>query len=290
MTRYRNLARLALATVALATPAAASDPATFPFPPCLRLETAEGAILIELAPDAAPAAVAAIGRLARGPIYDAAVLPNPDAAQGTGYFDGQPFDFAKPKLELRLAGRAPAAAFAVSAELDAAAVGLDEQLVADAGEAMDRLQMELLPARKRPTSERRATPRLEEWAERLEQGGYDPSFLVGTSRKELLEAIGYRFTDGLATRPAVRGAVALVPSSPTEATMTLAILLADHPRRTGRWVVVGHVVSGLELADEIASRPLASVETRNYRPLVPVTVERGIVVDSCSGTSEGGPS
>lgn len=288
MTRYRNLARIALATFALATPAAASDPATLPFPPCLKLETAEGAIVIELAPDAAPAAVAAIGRLARGPIYDAAVLPNPGAAKGTGYFDGQPFDFAKPKLELRLAGRAPAAAFSIAAELDATALGLDEQQVADAGEAMDRLQMELLPARQRPTSERRATPRLEEWAARFEQGGYDPSFLVGTSREELLEAIGYRFTDGLATRPALRGAVALVPSSPTEATMTLSILLADHPRRSGRWVVVGHVVSGLELADEIASRPLASVEMRNYRPLSPVTVERASILSSCEETSKGG--
>lgn len=255
---------------------------------CLRLETAEGAIEIELARDAAPGAVAAIERLARGPIYDLDLVPRAEAARETGYFDGQPFDFAKPKLELRLAGRAPAAAFSIAAELDATALGLDEQQVADAGEAMDRLQMELLPARKRPTSERRATPRLEEWATRFEQGGYDPSFLVGTSRKELLEAIGYRFTDGLATRPALRGAVALVPSSPTEATMTLSILLADHPRRSGRWVVVGHVVSGLELADEIASRPLASVEMSNYRPLSPVTVERASSHSSCEETSKGG--
>lgn len=287
MIRLPTLGRIAFAVLAQATLAGA-EPAAPPAPPCLRLETAAGAIVIALAPDAAPAAVAAIERLARGPIYDATVLPNPDAARGTGYFDGQPFDFARPKLELRLAGRVPAAAFEVPAEIDATALGLDDRKVADAGEAMDLLQMELLPARKRPSSERRATPRLEEWATRFEQGGYDPSFLVGTSHQELLEAIGYRFTDGLASRPALRGAVALVPSSPTEATMTLSILLADHPRRTGRWVVVGHVVSGLELADEIASRPLASVEMRNYRPLSPVTVERASYQASCEGTSEGG--
>lgn len=288
MARYPILGRIAFALIVLATRAAASHPAAPPPPPCLRLETAEGALVIALAPDSAPAAVAAIERLARGPIYDAAVLPNPGAAEGSGYFDGQPFDFAKPKLELRLAGRAPVAAFSVAAELDATALGLDDRKVADAGEAMDRLQMELLPALKRPTSERRATPRLEEWAARFEQAGYDPSFLVGTSHEELLEAIGYRFTDGLASRPALRGAVALVPSSPTEATMTLSILLADHPRRTGRWVVVGHVVSGLELADAIASRPLASVEMRNYRPLSPVTVDRASFLSSCEETSKGG--
>lgn len=287
MVRLPKLGRIAFAML-VQTTLAAADPTAPPAPPCLRLETAEGAIVIALAPDAAPAAVATIERLARGPIYDPTVLPNPDAAQATGYFDGQPFDFARPKLELRLAGRAPASAFSVPAELDATALGLDELKVADPGEAMDRLQMELLPARKRPTSERRATPRLEEWATRFEQGGYDPSFLVGTSHKELLEAIGYRFTDGLATRPALRGAVALVPSSPTEATMTLSILLADHPRRTGRWVVVGQVIAGLELADAIASRPLASVEMRNYRPLSPVTVERASLLASCEETSEGG--
>jgi cyclophilin family peptidyl-prolyl cis-trans isomerase len=290
MERLPRASRIALAIALAASaprPASAEGLAS---PPCLRLETAAGAIVIELAPDAAPSAVATILRLAEGPIYDLARLPNPDAARTTGFFDGQPFDYAKPRLELRLSGRAPAAAFAVPAELDAAALGLDREKVADAGEAMDRLQMELLPARQRPTAERRATPRLEEWAERFEKGGYDPSFLVGTPRQELLEAIGYRFTDGLATRPAVRGAVALVPSSPTEATMTLSILLADHPRRSGRWVVVGRVASGLELADAIASRPLASVELRNFRPLVPVTVERGFVVENCRGTSEGGPS
>lgn len=281
-----SLIALAIAlSVVAARPATADDPAS---PRCLRLDTAEGAIAIELAPDAAPAAVATIVRLAEGPIYDLAKLPNPDAARATGFFDGQPFDYAKPKLELRLTSRRPAAAFTVPAELDAAAVGFDEQRVADAGEAMERLQMELLPARLRPTAERRATPRLEEWADRFEKGGFDPSFLVGTTRKELLEAIGYRFTDGLATRPAVRGAVALVPSSPTEATMSLAILLADHPRRTGRWVVVGHVVSGLDLADAIASRPLADAAMRDYRPFLPVVVDSAEALAGCASASPQG--
>src|SRR5690606_42092615 len=124
---------------------------------------------------AGPGGVGAGERLARGPIYAAPVLPRPDAARGTGYLEGPPSDFARPKLELRLARRVPAAASEVPAEIDATALGLDDRKVAEAGEAMDLLQMELLPARKRPSSERRATPRLEEWATRFEQGGYDPS-------------------------------------------------------------------------------------------------------------------
>jgi cyclophilin family peptidyl-prolyl cis-trans isomerase len=290
MNRSVSFAWIAFALLQVATRStAAPDSAAPRLAPCLRLHTAEGAITIELAPEAAPRAVATIERLAREPIFDLDVVPDPDAARTTGYFDGQPFDYTKPQLELRLAGRTPAAAFTVPAELDAAAVGFDTQRVADAGEAMERLQMELLPARQRPSAERRATPRLDEWAARFEQGGYDPSFLIGTSRKELLEAIGYRFTDGLATRPAVRGAVALVPSSPTEATMTLAILLADHPRRTGRWVVVGHVVSGLDLADAIASRPLADAAMRDYRPFLPVVVDSAAVLAGCaSSPPEGG--
>lgn len=281
------MSRNSRATLAASALGLVAWPALATGAPCLRLETAEGAILIELARDAAPSAVATIERLARGPIYDLELVPRAEAARDAGYFDGLAFEYTRPHLELRLAVRSPAAAFTVEAELDAAALGLDRQKVADAGEAMERLQMELLPARQRPTAERRSTPRLEEWAERFESGGYDPSFLVGTSRQELLEAIGYRFRSGLASRPAVRGAVALVPASPTEALLSLTILLADHPRRTGRWVVVGRVVEGLELADAIASRPLAAAELRNYRPLLPVSVVSAVPLATCASVQEG---
>lgn len=278
--------RFGLLLLPLAGPAIAVGDLPAPGP-CLRLETRLGAIVLRFDPAAAPGAVTAIEKLALGPLYALDRLPNPDPARATGYFDGLSFEYARPKLELRLPVRPPAAAFTVEAELDAAALGLDQRRIADAGEAMNALQFELLPALKRPSAERRSTPRLEEWARRFEQD-YDASFLVGTSRREQLESIGFRYRDGLASRPPVRGAVLLVPSSPTEATLGLSILLADHPQRLGKWVAVGEVVEGLDVADTIADRPLAEVALRDYRPLHPVAVESAHWTASCQTALQGG--
>ena len=230
-----------------------------------------------------------IARLATNPIYDAGVVPRPAAASATGYFDGLAFDYTRPHLEIRLAAREPAAAFTVSSELDAAALGLETSRIADAGEAMNEMQFELLPALKRPNSTRQSTPTLVEWSSRFETNGYDASFLIGKSRRELLEAIGYRFTSGLASLPATRGAVALVPASPTESVLALAILLADHPTRTGRWVVIGRVDSGLEVAEAISLATHALPQAKDYRPLVPASVQNAEVLSSCPPSTEGGP-
>ncbi len=283
MTSFRSALPSLLAVLALS---ASSGPARADRGPCLELATLLGTITIELLPAAAPGAVATLAKLARGPIYDLDLLPRPEPARDRGYFDGLAFDFAKPRLELRLPARVPAAAFVVPTEIDAVALGLDRDKLADAGAAMDRLQFDLLPALKRPSAERRSTPKLEEWGRRFEVD-HDPSFLIGTSRKELLEAVGYEYETGLASLPATRGTVVLVPVSPTEAELTLTILLADHPRRTGRWMVVGRVVSGLDLADQIALRPLAELALRDYRPLHPVRVDRARLDTICSQGAEG---
>ncbi len=254
--------------------------------PCLRFVTPSGDIVLALSRAAAPQAVAAIEKLARGPILNLDVLPRPGAARATGYFDGLAFDYARPHLEIRLPARVPAAAFTVETELDATALGLDRERVPDAGRAMDLMQMELLPALKRPNSERASTPVLEAWAKRFE-ANHDPVFLVGKSRQELLEAVGYRFRAGLASLPAAKGAVALVPVSPTEARLTLAILIADHPVRTGRWVVVGRVVEGLDVAESISARPLAEPALKDYRPLAPVAIDRAELASTCRSPVQG---
>lgn len=278
----------------LAALLAAQSSSTLASPPqagnvCLRFDTAQGAITVQFLRAAAPEAVAAIERLARGPIYDADLLPRPAAAATTGYFDGLAFDYTRPHLEIRLAVRAPAAAFTVATELDAAALGLEGDRIRDAGEAMEVMQLELLPALKRPSSTRQSTPTLEEWSRRFETNSYDASFLVGKSRSELLEAIGYRFTSGLASLPANRGAVALVPASPSESLLSLAILLADHPTRTGRWMVVGEVLEGLAVAEAIALAPHARPQARDNRPLVPTLVHRAEVLTGCLSATGGAP-
>ncbi|KAB2949468.1 MAG: hypothetical protein F9K18_15250 [Thermoanaerobaculia bacterium] len=284
--RRRAAALLLTAPWLAGASAGTGRPAEAAGDPCLRLETREGALVLRLSRAAAPDAVAAIERLARGPIWNLELVPRPEAARAAGYFEGLAFDYARPHLELRLPARAPAAAFTVEAELDAARLGLDRERVADVGEAMDLMQFQLLPALKRPNSERAATPVLEEWARRFEVD-HDPSFLVGKSRQEILEAVGFRFRSGLASLPATRGAVALVPVSPTRAELSLAILLADHPTRTGRWVVVGRVAEGLELADAISARPLAEPALRDNRPRHPVVVEGARLDSTCDSASKG---
>jgi len=284
--RARALPYLLAGPLVMACAAALATGAATAGDPCLRLETPAGAIVLRFSPAAAPQAVAAIERLARGPILNLDLLPRPDAARATGYFDGLAFDYARPHLEIRLPARVPAAAFTVEAELDAAALGLDRELVPDVGKAMDLMQMELLPALKRPSSERASTPALEAWAKRFATD-HDPAFLVGKSRQELLEAVGYRFRSGLASLPAVRGAVALVPVSPTAAELALAILFRDHPNRTGRWVVVGQVVEGLDIAESISARPLAEPALKNYRPLAPVAIDRAELSSTCRIPAQG---
>lgn len=87
-----RLLLLALGAVLVGAPAAqAGDP-------CLRLDTAGGPITLQFARAAAPGTIAAIERLAAGPIYDPGVVPRPEAARSTGYFDGLAFDYTRPHL------------------------------------------------------------------------------------------------------------------------------------------------------------------------------------------------
>ena len=294
MAQYRQLAHalaplLAACSLGMATAAPPGAPSERSGNPCLHLETADGELVIRLDRAAAPLAVAAIERLAAGPIYNPDLLPRAAAAAAVGYFADLDFDYVRPRLELRLANREPAAAFTVEAELDAAAFGFDSEMIADAGEAMNLLQFELLPAFRRAGANRVATPQLAAWAEKFESDGYDASFLIGVSRRQILEAIGYRFRSDLGSRPAVRGAVALVPTSPTDARLSLSILLADHPQRTGRWVVVGEVARGLELADTVSLRPLAEPARRDNRPLYPLSVTQARLTATCDTETKGDP-
>ena len=270
--------------------------------PCLRLQTAAGAIVLRFDRAAAPEAVAAL-------------------EQGDGSsFAGLAFDFERPHLELRLEPRPADADSTVELVDDAAALGLDRKRIADAGEAMDVLQFELLPAAQRAATRRKpepgpapeterenpgqqsgdlraeeegrgedeepATPRLAAWRERFEKD-YDPSFLVGTSRQEVLEALGYHFHSGLDSKPPLRGAVALVPASPSRARLELSILLADHPTRLGKWLVVGRVVAGLDVAEAISLRPLADARLDDGRPRDPLTVQTSAWLDRCPDTASG---
>jgi len=242
---------------------------------CLRLETELGAITIALDANAAPEAVAEIRRISR------------TSAAGTlGSFDGGAFEFARPHVEIRLSSRRTGDDETVASEIDAAALGLDRDRIADAGEAMNVLQFELLPAAQRAVPAGTGTDELQRWRERFEKD-YDPSFLVGTSRRQILEALGYRFRSGLASKPPLRGAVALVPESPTRSKLELSIFLADLPDRLGKWMVVGRVIAGFDAAEAISIRPMADLRLSDTRPQDPVVVDHAELTPRCSSPTTG---
>jgi len=226
---------------------------------------------IRLDPEAAPDAVDRLVRLARGPLYREDLLADPAIGRDVGYFDGLAFEYTHPRIELRTGTRTPAELFEIPVEIDAEALGLDRDRLPDPAAAMQVLQEELLPAASASGRSGGPGPRLAEWIARWEET-MRPDFLVGISRQEINEALGWRYRPGLASRPVVRGAVFVPSRSPSTASLALSIALADLPRRTGRETVVGRVESGLEVAEQIALAPQLDPGSRFQRPRHPVRI------------------
>ena len=214
--------------------------------PELLITTERGQIVIQLLPAAAPQAVRHVIRLARGPLFDPRLIGEDGA--GVGFYDGLVFDHARPHLEIRTSSRSPEKLFLVDAEMDAEALGLDQQRILSVAEAMDVLQRELLVAHGEAKRRGVTRPLLQEWVDRWHDS-YSAEFLVGESRMRVNQALGYSYREGLDSRPVTAGAVMLVPHSPTRATARLAIALEDMPERTGRWMVIGRVLEGLDVVD-----------------------------------------
>lgn len=107
---------------------------------------------------------------------------------------------------------------------------------------------------------------------------YMPDYLIGVSRKEINEALGYPYQKGVESRPAVRGSVLVKPISPTHSSARLSVLLQDIPERTGRWMVIGRVTRGLEVADSISVRPRIHDRRAEFRPVDPVVIVRASLV------------
>lgn len=238
----------------------------------LTFSTPLGTIEIELLERADPVAFRRLVRLARGPTFH----PDLQAADRppVGFYEGLAFDFTRPHVEIATETRRPPELFSLETRIDAEALGLDRDLVEDAAEAMSVLQQELLPEFVSKKKRGRITPQLEEWLEEW-YARQEPDFLVGVSRKRINEALGYAYHSGLESVPPERGAVALWPESPSRSSARLTIFLADLPQRAGRWLVVGRVLRGLEVADSISSQPLVpGAGARWLKPLQPITIDQ----------------
>lgn len=233
----------------------------------LVLSTSAGDVRIRLHEDAAPEALANfLGQTGQS-----------GNDSGTG---GQTIDYTRAHIEVRTSY---AGSGGIPVQLDAAALGLTEQKITTSGDAMSVVQNELVVAYRRALKRGTTTPMLEDllaaWFET-----YRADFLLGRTRAEINEALGYSYSGPLPSRPVVKGSVSLVPVSPTAASARLSIALADMPRRTGRWMVIGEVVAGLEIVDAISTAPLttpAGTKPLNYQPLNPVAIEavRHVCVD-----------
>lgn len=261
---------LFLAPLALARTAGAG---CSPGDPHVVLATTRGDVVVRLHPDAAPATVARLLELARTPLYSEA-LGLGDEASAPRAFDGLVFERVVPRREIRTGTLGPASS-TVPSEIDAAALGLDDDRIADLGQAMDTLQFEVLEYWGRVRGTDRVGPVLAGWVDRYRTEA-DASFLIGLSRRQVLEAQGYVFRDGLRSRPVVRGSVSLVPHEPGFARWGFSIALTDFPNRRGRQAVVGTVVEGMDVVDEIGTAPMLQRFTGRkgdaHRPLDPVTV------------------
>ncbi len=248
--------------------------------PHLVLASSLGAIDIQLFEEAAPTTVRRLIRWIEGPIFNPALTDGETPREAPGFYDDLEFDFTKPHLEIVTSTRSPSSLFEFETELDARALGLDERRIASVEEAMDVAQFELHKEHSRLKKRGGAQGKLGEWMRMIYETG-DAAFLVGTSWQEINEALGYRYRTGLASRPAVKGAVALWPSARDRATGRLTILLADHPKRTGRWMVIGQVTEGLEVAEAISLQPLIGspdYRNRSFRPRNPVVIESAELV------------
>ena len=105
---------------------------------------------------------------------------------------------------------------------------------------------------------------------------YNPDFLIGVSKKEINAAQGYIYKTGLDSKPVTRGAVVLKPVAPHIASTRLSIILQDMPNQTGKWMVIGRVIEGLDLADTISIQPQVTprhVKPRVHAPLNPTVID-----------------
>lgn len=208
-----------------------------------------GALVLEFDRQAAPQAVAAL-----------------ESSFRDGRWQGVEIGWIRPHTEIRTAP--PTGMGEIVSELDAHALHLDAQRIADVGEAMGVIHTELEPALQRADAV--ASPQLHAWV-RTWRAHFDAAFLVGTSRMQINEALGYRYAQGYASQPLRRGSVALVAAgTPGRSTFALALLLRDQPERDGRWVVVGAVHSGLELIERLSLAPRTN--PKRQEPATPARI------------------
>jgi len=241
----------------------------------LNLETSHGPIVVELFERAAPRVISQLIKLVRGPIFNPSLIKKGNA----GYYDGLVFNYTKPHIEIVTGERQPGGMVEFNNQIDASSLGLDKDIIQDKNQAMNVLQFELLKKFVKTKKLGGRTEQLDAWLIRW-NATQSADFLMGVSRMEINQALGYTYFKGLDSREVKRGSVALKPKTPGKATARLSIALTDFPRRTGLWMVIGQVVDGLDVAERISLAPLIQprhIKTREYIPLNPVVIKSAVL-------------
>ncbi len=239
--------------------------------PALEIRTILGNIEIELDERAAPEAVRWIERLVRGPVFDRELTEGNPFFKQFSYYDGLEFFRALRGTEVVTALRPPRHAIVTETRIDASALGLDRPFTDDGAEAMKAWQHTILPHYLNAGTEEEIHPRLVKWVQENAKS-HTVDFLLKASVRQVNEVLGYRYVKGLLSRPVERGSVSLVPLNPRWSTPALHFSLRDRPDLTGKWMVVGHVVKGMDVIDQLSALRLTPAKTLSFRPLVPILI------------------
>lgn len=258
----------------------ASDDAVIcdsPAIPVLVLETIMGPIEIELAEAAAPDAVRSLVRLVKGPVLDSELTAGNPYYELFGYYDGLEIIHVLRGTELITATRPPRHGIVIPTQIDADALGLDQEYIEDPAHAMQLWQHTLVKRYINARTEEDIHPRLIDWVKANARTG-QVDFLLNASIKEINEALGHRYVAGLPSLPVTRGSVSLKPLNPRWSTPALHISLRDRPGLTGKQMVIGRVVAGLELAEQLSTHRLTPEKTMRNRPMVPIVIARSSII------------
>ena len=243
--------------------------------PHLVVTTKQGIIEIEFYERAAPNTIRRLIDLVKGPIYNQKLTNADQETSSVGYYDGLTFNYIRPHLEIATSERTPSGLFQLEPEIDADALGLNRKIIENSAEAMDVMQREILVVHRKSKKKGNATPQLRRWVAKWKKN-YNPDFLIGVSKKEINQAQGYVYKTGLDSKPVTQGAVVLKPVAPHIASTRLSIILHDMPDKIGKWMVIGRVVKGLDLADTLSIQPLVTprhVKPSTHAPLNPTVIE-----------------
>ena len=231
----------------------------------LRVVLDEGEIVIALDRAAAPDTIRTILDL-----VGSSAQPEGETA---GYYDGLTVDHTWPHIEIGTGVR-KGRTVVIPQEIDAGSLGLDTEKITKSSIAMNLWQFEFAEANERWKAEGSRPKQFEEWFQIFSETN-SVDFLMEVSRQEINEVLGYRYVSGRQSLPARRGFVYLKPISATENSPALRILLTDRPQLDGRVTVIGRVVEGLELAQELSVTELKTLRSRPiFEPVDPVVIRR----------------